>query len=127
MQAARQDTPAWMKGFLDTFYNIEPVRCTLVSDQAYQASWNLAVTASATRRCRIPTWETDFRADLPGSIVPMLIIQGDDDQVCLLQDGPHGWPACSSDVQTVVIAGGPHAIGLDPRRAGQHALLSSWA
>src|SRR6266496_4038537 len=48
MQAARQDAPAWMKGFLDTFYNIEKFRSTLVSDQAYQASWNLAVTASAT-------------------------------------------------------------------------------
>jgi pimeloyl-ACP methyl ester carboxylesterase len=46
--AARADTPAWMKGFLDTFYNIDTLRGTLVSDQAWQASWNLAVTASAT-------------------------------------------------------------------------------
>ena len=37
-----------MKGFLDNFYNIDTLRGTLVSDQAYQASWNLAVTASAT-------------------------------------------------------------------------------
>ena len=48
VQAARQDTPAWMKGFLDNFYNIDKLRGTLVSDQAYQASWNIAVTASAT-------------------------------------------------------------------------------
>ena len=48
MQAARADTPAFMKGFLDNFYNIDVLRGTLVSDQAYQASWNLAVTASAT-------------------------------------------------------------------------------
>ena len=47
-QAARADTPAWMKGLLDTFYNIDTLRGTLVSDQAWQASWNLAVTASAT-------------------------------------------------------------------------------
>src|SRR6266567_2992793 len=47
-QAARADTPAWMKGFLDTFYNIDTLRGTLVSDQAWQASWNLATTASAT-------------------------------------------------------------------------------
>ncbi len=82
MQAARQDTPAWMKGFLDNFYNIEQLRGTLVSDQAYQASWNLAVTASATAAVAcIPTWETDFRADLPKIDVPMLVIHGDDDQV----------------------------------------------
>ena len=47
-QAAAADTPAWMKGFLDNFYNIDTLRGTLVSDQAWQASWNLAVTASAT-------------------------------------------------------------------------------
>ena len=33
MQTARQDAPAWMKGFLDNFYNIEKFRGTLVSDQ----------------------------------------------------------------------------------------------
>ena len=48
MQTARQDAPAWMKGFLDTFYNMDTLRGTLVSDQAWQVSWNLAVTASAT-------------------------------------------------------------------------------
>ena len=45
--AAQADTPAWMKGFLDNFYNFDTLRGTLVSDQAWQASWNLAVTASA--------------------------------------------------------------------------------
>ena len=45
IEAARQDTPAWMKGFLDNFYNLDKLRGTLVSDQAYQASWNLATTA----------------------------------------------------------------------------------
>jgi non-heme chloroperoxidase len=48
VQAARADAPAWMKGFLDNFYNFDKLRNTLVSDQAYQASWNLAATASAT-------------------------------------------------------------------------------
>src|SRR5216683_6882922 len=58
-QAARADTPAWMKGFLDNFYNIDTLRGTLVSDQAYQTSWNLAVTASATAAVAcIGTWTT---------------------------------------------------------------------
>src|ERR1700746_2140799 len=47
VQAARADTPAWMQGFLDNFYNMDTLRGTLVSEQAWQASWNLAVTASA--------------------------------------------------------------------------------
>src|SRR5580692_5164685 len=80
--AATADTPAWMKGFLDNFYNFDTLRGTLISDQAFQASWNLAVTASATAAVAcIPTWETDFRAALPEIDVPMLVVQGDADQV----------------------------------------------
>src|SRR6202050_1000060 len=47
VQAAMADAPAWMKGFLDNFYNADTLLGTLVSEQAWQASWNLAVTASA--------------------------------------------------------------------------------
>jgi pimeloyl-ACP methyl ester carboxylesterase len=111
IQAARQDTPAWMKGFLDTFYNIDTFRGTLVSDQAYQASWNLAATASATAAVAcIPTWETDFRADLPKIDVPMLVIHGDDDHVLPYSKTAGRLPGLISDVQIVVIDGGPHAI-----------------
>src|SRR5215510_5253975 len=39
MQSARQDTPAWMKGFLENFYNYDKFRGTLVSEEAFQSSW----------------------------------------------------------------------------------------
>ena len=110
-QAARADTPAWMKGFLDTFYNMDALRGTLVSDQAWQASWNLAVTASATAAVAcIGTWTTDFRDDLPEIDVPMLVIQGDADQVLPLDKTGQRLPALIKDVQLTVIEGGPHAI-----------------
>ena len=48
IHTAGADRPAWLKGFLDNFYNFDILRGTLVSDQAFQASWNVAVTASAT-------------------------------------------------------------------------------
>jgi len=111
VRAARQDTPAWMKGFLDNFYNFDTLRGTLVSDQAYQTSWNLAVTASATAAVAcIPTWETDFRADLPKIDVPMLVIQGDDDRVLPYAKTGERLRGLIRNVQTVVISGGPHAI-----------------
>jgi non-heme chloroperoxidase len=110
-QAARADTPAWMKGFLDTFYNIDTLRGTLVSDQAYQASWNLAVTTSATAAVAcIGTWATDFRADLPKIDVPMLVLQGDADQVLPIDKTGRRLPGLINDVRLVVIEGGPHAI-----------------
>jgi non-heme chloroperoxidase len=109
--AARADTPAWMKGFLDNFYNFDTLRGTLVSDQAFQASWNLAVTASpiAAVAC-IATWTTDFRDDLPKIDVPVLVIQGDADQVLPLDKTGKRLPGLIKDVQLVVVEGGPHAI-----------------
>ena len=110
-QAARADTPAWMKGFLDNFYNADTLRGTLVSDQAWQASWNLAVTASATAAVAcIGTWTTDFRDDLPKIDVPILVIQGDADQVLPLDKTGQRLPALIKDARLTVVEGGPHAI-----------------
>jgi pimeloyl-ACP methyl ester carboxylesterase len=109
--AARADTPAWMKGFLDNFYNTATLRGTLVSDQAWQASWNLAVTASATAAVAcIGTWTTDFRDDLPKIDVPILVIQGDADQVLPLDKTGQRLPALIKDARLTVVEGGPHAI-----------------
>ena len=49
---------------------------------AFQTSFNLSVTASAaaTVAC-IPSWLTDFRADLPKIEVPILVIDGDAERV----------------------------------------------
>ena len=110
-QAARADTPAWMKGFLDSFYNIDTLRGTLVSDQAWQASWNLAVTASATAAVACNgTWATDFRDDLPKIDVPTLVLHGDADQVLPLDKTAGRLPGLIKDMHLVVIQGGPHAI-----------------
>lgn len=111
IDAAKKDTPAWMKAFLDNFYNIDALRGTLVSDQAYQSSWNLAVSASATAAVAcIPTWETDFRADLPKIDVPILVIQGDEDRVLPYPKTGARLGALIKDVRVVPIKGGPHAI-----------------
>jgi len=110
-QAAQADTPAWMKGFLDNFYNIDTLRGTLVSDQAFQAAWNLAVTASATAAVAcIGTWTTDFRDDLPRIDVPILVLHGDADQVLPLDKTASRLPGLIKDMHLVVVEGGPHAI-----------------
>jgi len=111
MHQARDDGPAWMKGFLDNFFNIDKFRGTLVSDQYYEACWNIAVSASAIAAVAcVPTWETDFRADLPKIDVPMLVIQGDDDRVLPFPKTGRRLPGMIKDVQLVSIVEGPHAI-----------------
>jgi non-heme chloroperoxidase len=111
MQAARHDGPAWMKAFLDNFYNFDKFRGNLVSDQVYQFSWNIATFASAIAAVAcIPTWETDFRADLARIDVPILVIHGDDDRVLPYANTAKRLRGMISDLQMVVIDGGPHAI-----------------
>ena len=111
IESAKADTPAWMKGFLDNFYNMDVLGGKLVSEQAFQASFNIAVAASGTAAVAcIPTWETDFRGDLPKIDVPMLVIQGDADRVLPFDKTGKRLPGLIKDVQLVVIEGGPHAI-----------------
>jgi non-heme chloroperoxidase len=125
VQAAKADGPAWMKGFLDNFYNMDVLGGTLVSDQAFQTSWNVATAASATAAVAcIPTWETDFRADLPKIDVPMLVIQGDADRILPFPSTGHRLPGLIKDMQLVVIKGGPHAIAWTHADQVNQALLS---
>src|SRR6202022_1728488 len=82
MKEAKADVPAWMKGFLDNFYNIDEFGGKLVSNQAFQTSWNIASGASAIAAVAcIQTWETDFRDDLAKIDVPTLVIHGDADRI----------------------------------------------
>jgi non-heme chloroperoxidase len=111
MQQAREDDPAWMNAFLEDFFNYDKLRGTLVSEQAFNANWNIAVSASATAAVAcIPTWETDFRADLPKIDIPMLCIQGDADRVLPYEKTGKRLPGMIKDLQLVTIDGGPHAI-----------------
>jgi non-heme chloroperoxidase len=124
MRSATADTPAWMRSFLDNFYNVDVLRGTLVSEEAYAASWNVAVSASATAAVEcIPTWETDFRADVAAIDVPILVIQGDADRILPLEKTGKRLPGMMQDARLVVINGGPHAIAWTHADQVNRALL----
>jgi len=123
-QAATADTPAWMKGFLDNFYNIDQFGGTLVSDQAFASSWNIAAAASATAAVAcISTWQTDFRDDLPKIDVPVLVVQGDADRILPYPNTGKRLPGLIKDMHLVVIDGGPHAIAWTHADQVNRALL----
>jgi len=125
VQAAAADTPAWMKGFLDNFYNIDVLGGTLVSDQAFQASWNIAAAVSATAAvASITTWQTDFRDDVSRIDVPMLVVQGDADRILPFPNTGNRLPGLIKDMQLVVIKGGPHAIAWTHTDQVNKALLA---
>ena len=55
--AAKTDRPSWLKGFLDNYYNMDVYGGTLVTDQAFQASFNVAAAGSAIAATEcIPAW-----------------------------------------------------------------------
>jgi pimeloyl-ACP methyl ester carboxylesterase len=108
---AKADRPSWLKGFLDNFYNMDVYGGTKVTDQAFQASFNVAVAGSAIAAVEcIAAWQTDFRADVASFDIPVLVVQGDQDRILPIQFTGERLPALIKDLTFVVIEGGPHAI-----------------
>jgi non-heme chloroperoxidase len=122
--AATSDTPAWMKGFLESFYNFDLLGGTLVSDQAFQASWNIATSASATAAVAcVATWETDFRGDLPKIDVPVLVVHGTADRILPFAATGKRLPGAIADLELRLIEDGPHAIAWTHAEQVNNALL----
>jgi non-heme chloroperoxidase len=110
-QSAAADTPAWLKGFLDNFYNIDQFGGNRVSDEAYRASFNVAAAMSAiSAYACVATWQADFRDDLPKIDIPVLVIQGDADRILPIDKTGKRLPGLIKDVDLIVVEGGPHAI-----------------
>lgn len=106
------DRYAYFKDFLDNFYNVDVLGGTRISDQAWQASFAVAVGASpfATYAC-VDTWLTDFRDDLPKIDVPTLVMHGTDDRILPFSATAERLPGLIKDVRVIPVEGGPHNIG----------------
>jgi non-heme chloroperoxidase len=105
------DRPAYFKDFFDNFYNVDELGGTRISEQAWQASFNVAVAASpfAADAC-VPAWLTDFRADLPKIDVPTLLVHGDADRILPIDATARRLPGLIADLKFVEVEGGPHNI-----------------
>ncbi|WP_433781573.1 alpha/beta fold hydrolase [Actinomycetospora sp. CA-101289] len=111
IDAIRADRHAWMTGFLTNFYNYDIYAGTRVSEERFRSSWNTATSASAIASVAcVPTWLTDFRADLPKIDVPTLVVQGDQDRILPAPATGNRLPGLIGDMKHVVLEGGPHAI-----------------
>jgi hypothetical protein len=55
-----------VEGFFDNFYNVDVLGPDRISDQAWQASFNVAAGSSPyATYAFVDTWLTDFREDVP--------------------------------------------------------------
>jgi non-heme chloroperoxidase len=109
--AVVKDRYAYFKDFFDNFYNVDVLGGSRISEQAWQASFNVAAGASphASYAC-VDSWLTDFRGDLPKIDVPMLVVHGTEDRILPISATAQRLPGLIDDLKLVTGEGGPHNI-----------------
>ena len=122
--AISHDRYAFFTEFFKNFYNTDVLLGKRVSDQAVQASWNVAVgsSATATFEC-VRTWYTDFRNDLPRINVPTLVMHGDADRILPITASGLRTGKLIKGARLVVVEGGPHCITWTHAEEVNRALL----
>jgi non-heme chloroperoxidase len=109
--AVAADRYAFFSGFFKNFYNADLLLGKRVSEQAVQASWNVAAGASAVASLAcVPTWHEDFRADLARIDVPTLVLQGDADRILPITATGLRTAKLIKGARRVVVKDGPHCI-----------------
>jgi len=110
-KAIAADRYAFFTEFFKNFYNTDPLLGRRVSEQAIQASWNIAAGASATATLAcVPTWHEDFRQDLSRIDIPALVIHGDADRIVPITASAHRTAKLIKGARLLVVQDGPHCI-----------------
>lgn len=110
-KAVAADRYAFFTEFFKNFYNTDMNLGKRVSEQAVQASWNVASITSATASLAcVPTWHEDFRSDVAKIDVPTLIIHGDADRIVPFAAAGQRTAKLINGAELIVIKDGPHNI-----------------
>ncbi|WP_151477867.1 alpha/beta fold hydrolase [Streptomyces albicerus] len=111
LSAVTQDRYAYFTDFYQAFYNLDENLGTRISEDVVRANWNTAAGASAyASRAAVPTWTTDFRADLPKIDVPALILHGTADRILPIEATAEPFHAALPEAEYVVVEGAPHGL-----------------
>jgi non-heme chloroperoxidase len=110
-KAVTADRYAFFTEFFKNFYNTDLLLNKRVSEQAVQASWNVAAgsSAAASLAC-VPTWHEDFRKDLSRVDVPALVMHGDADRILPINAAGLRTAKLIKGARLVVVKEGPHCI-----------------
>jgi non-heme chloroperoxidase len=110
-KAVAADRYAFFTEFFKNFYNTDLLVNKRVSEQAVQASWNLAAGASATASFAcVPTWHEDFRKDVNKIDVPTLVIHGDADRILPISASGLRTAKLIKGARLSVVKDGPHCV-----------------
>ncbi len=110
-KAVAADRYAFFSGFFQNFYNTDQFLGKRVSEQAIEASWNVAAgtSAIASLAC-VAAWHTDFREDLARIDVPTLVIQGDADRILPIAATGLRTTKLIKGARQLIVKDGPHAV-----------------
>ena len=110
-KAVLADRYAFFTEFFKNFYNTDLLLNKRVSEQAVQASWNVAAGCSATASLAcVPSWHEDFRKDLSRIDVPALVMHGDADRILPITAAGLRTAKLIKGARLVVVKDGPHCI-----------------
>jgi non-heme chloroperoxidase len=110
-KAVIADRYAFFTEFFKNFYNTDLLLNKRVSEQAVQASWNVAAGCSATASLAcVATWHEDFRKDLSRVDVPTLVMHGDADRILPITAAGPRTAKLIKGAHLVVLKDGPHCI-----------------
>ena len=111
-EAVTADRYAFFTEFFKNFYNTDTFLGTpRLSQEAVNASWNVAAGAGATASVAAqPTWLTDFRADIPRIDVPALIVHGTADNILPIDSTGRLFAKALPSADYVEIDGAPHGL-----------------
>ncbi|MET9787680.1 alpha/beta fold hydrolase [Streptomyces canus] len=111
LDAVTKDRYAYFDAFYQDFYNLDETLGSRISEAALRNSWNVAAGASAHASVAcVPTWITDFRADVAKIDVPSLIVHGTGDRILPIDSTGRPFHALLPSAEYVEIEGAPHGL-----------------
>ncbi|MFC8432294.1 alpha/beta fold hydrolase [Streptomyces sp. NPDC057253] len=125
LDAVTKDRYAYFDAFYQDFYNLDETLGSRISEAAVRGSWNVAAGASAHASVAcVPTWITDFRADVAKIDVPALILHGTADRILPIDSTGRPFHALLPSAEYVEIEGAPHGLLWTHHEEVTSALLS---
>ena len=110
-KAVTAERYAFFADFFKNFYNTDQYLGKRISEQALQASFNVAAGSSAVASLAcVPAWHEDFRKDVAAINIPTLVIHGSADRILPIDASGRRTAKLIQGAQLSVVEGGPHAI-----------------
>lgn len=113
-QTARADRFAWFTNFYADFYNLDENLGSRISEEAVRASWATAASSAPDAAYAVvPSWLTDFRADVAAvrtAGLPTLILHGTGDRILPIDSTARPFAESFPEATYVEVEGAPHGL-----------------